>query len=71
MEIVFFDNGAGIPVESQADLFVPFAPIGRPTLGLGLAISRKLTQAMNGQISIKSTPGANTLVVLDFPTAAS
>ncbi len=71
VEVVFFDNGAGIPTESQPELFTPFAPIGRPTLGLGLAISRKLVQAMNGQISIKSTPGANTLVVLDFPIASS
>ncbi|HNV70064.1 MAG TPA: ATPase, T2SS/T4P/T4SS family, partial [Candidatus Ozemobacteraceae bacterium] len=70
VEVVFFDNGAGIPSEAQTGLYTPFAPIGRPTLGLGLAVSRKLVQAMNGQISLKSMPGANTLVVLDFPSVS-
>lgn len=70
VELMIFDNGAGIPAEDQARLFTPFSPIGRKTLGLGLSVSRKLVNACGGQIAVKSTPGANTLVTIEF-TAVS
>ncbi|MBP7633383.1 Flp pilus assembly complex ATPase component TadA [Candidatus Ozemobacteraceae bacterium] len=70
VELVIFDNGAGISVEDQARLFTPFSPLGRKTLGLGLAVSRKLMNACGGQILVKSTPGANTLVTIEFPAAS-
>jgi len=70
VELIIFDNGAGIPLEDQARLFAPFSPIGRRTLGLGLAVSRKLLGACGGQINVKSTPGTNTLVTLEFAAAS-
>ncbi|MFZ2960817.1 MAG: ATPase, T2SS/T4P/T4SS family [Candidatus Ozemobacteraceae bacterium] len=69
VEMALFDNGQGIPVESQAQLFTAFAPIGRKTLGLGLAVAKKMIEQAGGGISIKSTPGVNTLVILEFPAA--
>ncbi|HQG29513.1 MAG TPA: ATP-binding protein, partial [Candidatus Ozemobacteraceae bacterium] len=70
VELVIFDNGAGISPDDQARLFTPFSPLGRKTLGLGLAVSRKLMNACGGQILVKSTPGANTLVTIEFPAAS-
>ncbi|MBF0498777.1 MAG: Flp pilus assembly complex ATPase component TadA [Candidatus Riflebacteria bacterium] len=67
VEMALFDNGHGIPTEAQAKLFVPFTPIGRKTLGLGLAVVKKLIEQAGGAISINSTPGKNTLVIVEFP----
>jgi len=70
VELVIFDNGAGISADDQTLLFTPFSPIGRRTLGLGLSVSRKLLNACGGQITVKSTPGTNTLVTLEFAAAS-
>jgi type IV pilus assembly protein PilB len=69
VEIALLDNGVGIPAEKQASLFTPFVPIGRKTLGLGLSVVKKLMTNMGGQISLKSTPGSQTLVVLELACA--
>lgn len=66
VELIVFDNGSGIPGEIQPLLFTPFQSFGKRTLGLGLAVTRKLITACKGQVSVKSTPGANTLVTLEF-----
>ncbi|NLI77117.1 MAG: Flp pilus assembly complex ATPase component TadA [Candidatus Riflebacteria bacterium] len=66
VELILFDNGTGIPTDQQPRLFTPFQSFGKKTLGLGLAVTRRLLTACQGQISVKSTPGANTLVTLEF-----
>ena len=53
------DSGPGIPGEVAAHLFEPFfttKPSGKG-LGLGLAISSSIVQAMNGQLSAGNRPG--------------
>lgn len=69
VEFAVFDTGIGIPADVQSKLFAPFAPMGRKTLGLGLAVVKKLMEAGGGAVSIKSQPGTNTLVLLEFPVA--
>ncbi|MBF0544540.1 MAG: Flp pilus assembly complex ATPase component TadA [Candidatus Riflebacteria bacterium] len=69
VELAIFDNGKGIPTEAQVNLFQPFSAFGRKTLGLGLSVSKKLIELSGGLISIKSAPGNNTLVIVEFPTA--
>lgn len=69
VELIIFDSGKGIPTPAQADLFKAFTPIGRKTMGLGLAVSKKLIQLHQGDISIKSTPDASTLVTIDLPVS--
>ncbi len=69
IELIIFDSGKGIPVTEQKNLFRAFTPIGRKTMGLGLAVSKKLIQLHQGEISIKSTPDASTLVTIDLPVA--
>jgi signal transduction histidine kinase len=62
-----FDSGNGITPDDQKNLFKPFAPIGRNSLGLGLAVCKKLIECQNGKISLKSTPGTSTLVTVELP----
>lgn len=52
------DNGMGIAPESQARLFQPFERLGQTAIegtGLGLALSRRLIQAMKGDIAFDSS----------------
>ncbi|MDT7833877.1 transporter substrate-binding domain-containing protein [Aquabacterium sp. OR-4] len=68
------DTGVGIPPERQHALFEPFgmlhAPADAPpegSSGLGLAICKRLAEAMTGHIVLTSTPGLGTTVTLDLP----
>jgi type IV pilus assembly protein PilB len=67
IEFIVFDSGNGITPDDQKNLFKPFAPIGRNSLGLGLAVCKKLIECQNGKISLKSTPGTSTLVTVELP----
>ena len=57
------DTGIGIPPDLQKKLFLPFTQADSSNTrkfggaGLGLAISRKLVELMNGTISVTSEPG--------------
>ncbi len=71
------DTGQGIHPNEQARIFEGFSfssnkkEKGPDNIGLGLAISKKLTQMMGGKISVKSKPGkgaAFTLVLPDIKT---
>ncbi len=68
------DTGVGIPAEEQAHIFDPFIQAdGQPDLesaggiGLGLAISRDLAEAMNGTLAVDSEPGEGTTFTLTLP----
>ena len=57
------DTGIGIPPEKQAAIFEPFTQADGSTArrhggtGLGLTISRRLVDMMEGRIWVESTPG--------------
>lgn len=56
------DPGPGISADDQARLFKEFSRVNPPGLrvsgaGLGLALSRMLTEAMGGRIGVRSAPG--------------
>ena len=60
------DTGMGIPPAELQRIFEPFergqdaARRGIPGTGLGLTITKLLTQVMGGEISVQSTPGVGT-----------
>ena len=58
--VTIADNGAGIPLESQAHVFDPFyttKPVGVGT-GLGLGIVQRIVDQYGGTITFSSEPGA-------------
>lgn len=74
VEIAVEDTGRGIPAAELERLFVPFAQLGggeagRPGAGLGLAISRRLVEAMGGSISVDSEPGRGSVFIVRLDAA--
>lgn len=67
------DTGIGIPPEKQAGIFHSFVQGDDSTTrkyggtGLGLSITRSLVEAMNGTITLKSSPGRGSLFTVDLP----
>lgn len=71
------DTGHGIPPDEIDRVFDPFVQLDRPDTsgpregaGLGLAISRELTQAMDGELSVASVVGEGTTFTVTLPLAA-
>jgi PAS domain S-box-containing protein len=75
IDISVTDTGAGIPPEKLERIFDPFVQaerrLNQPVqgVGLGLAISRDLAQAMGGEISVESTVGKGSTFTLSLPRA--
>jgi CheY-like chemotaxis protein len=68
------DTGAGLRPQELLQLFQPFNRLGAEATtiggtGLGLSITRRLMEAMGGQIDVSSTPGMGTQFRLSLPLA--
>lgn len=57
LKLVVKDNGIGIPDEKQNLIFKRFAQIQASTTGIGLSLTRELTELHNGEISFVSKQG--------------
>jgi two-component system sensor histidine kinase KdpD len=74
VELRVADSGPGIPVREQDRVFVPFQRLGDTSaagLGLGMALSRGLVEAMAGSLSLQETPGGGLTVVISLPAVPS
>ena len=73
VELRVIDRGPGIPEADRDRAFLPFQRLGDTSktagVGLGLALSRGLTEAMGGAVKPEETPGGGLTVVLLLPAA--
>ncbi|MCU1383966.1 MAG: zraS 5 [Acidobacteria bacterium] len=67
IEISVTDTGSGIPAERIAAIFDDFVTTKRRGLGLGLAISKRIVEQLNGTIEVQSEVGRGTAFTLHFP----
>ena len=71
VELRVVDRGPGIPRAQQDRMFVPFQRLGDTDnttgVGLGLALSRGLTEAMGGTLDPEETPGGGLTMTLSLP----
>ncbi|MET3138854.1 PAS domain S-box-containing protein [Undibacterium sp. GrIS 1.2] len=73
VEIIFSDNGVGIPVEHQARVFDPFftTKLGQGGSGLGLNIVFNIvTNLLGGKIELQSYAGVGTSLIITLPLQA-
>jgi signal transduction histidine kinase/CheY-like chemotaxis protein len=66
------DTGPGIPAEHLDRLFEPFERLGAeqgevPGTGIGLALSRRLAEAMGGSVDVDTTPGRGSTFWVELP----
>lgn len=70
------DTGAGIAPENLSRLFTPFDRLGAELssiqgTGLGLALCRRLMEAMNGSIAVASRLGEGSSFTIELPQTTS
>jgi len=71
VELRIVDRGPGIPEADRDRIFVPFQRLGDTDnttgVGLGLALSRGLTEAMGGTLDPEDTPGGGLTMAISLP----
>ena len=72
--LVVADTGPGLSAEQQARLFVPFERLDAAQsavegTGIGLALSRRLVEMMDGRIGVDSVPGQGSRFWVELPRA--
>ena len=71
------DTGVGIPADQLERIFDPFVQLDaqrsgtQAGVGLGLAISRDLARAMDGELTASSAPGEGSVFSIELPAAAT
>jgi signal transduction histidine kinase len=65
------DTGCGIPKERLETIFEDFVTTKRRGLGLGLAISKKIVEQLDGTITVSSDVGVGSTFTLRFPLTSA
>jgi signal transduction histidine kinase len=63
------DTGSGIPPEQLSTIFDEFVTTKRRGLGLGLAISKRIVEQLDGTIAVESEVGRGTKFTMRFPAS--
>jgi two-component system OmpR family sensor kinase len=67
------DEGVGIAEPDQSQIFEPFRTVRRSSsnggFGVGLWVTQRLVNAMQGKIAVSSTPGAGSTFAVKLPVA--
>jgi CheY-like chemotaxis protein len=76
VRILVTDTGPGIRSEMTARLFTPFDRLGAEQTGvegtgLGLSLSKRLAEAMNGSIGMRGNPAGGAIFYIELPRAAT
>jgi len=61
------DSGEGLSDEVKSKIFKPLVTTKSKGQGFGLAVVKRLTDALNGKISFESEKGKGTKFILEFP----
>jgi hypothetical protein len=73
VELRVADRGPGVPVADRNRMFLPFQRLGDTGntvgVGLGLTVSRGLTEAMHGTLEPEETPGGGLTMAISVPAA--
>jgi signal transduction histidine kinase len=67
IEISVTDTGSGIPPERLQSIFDEFVTTKRRGLGLGLAITKRIVEQLDGTIAVESAVGRGTSFTMRFP----
>lgn len=75
LSMVVEDTGSGIPADKLEQIFEPYVRVTTADLevkghGLGLAVVKKLVEALEGRISVRSTPGSGSRFEVVVPINA-
>jgi two-component system, OmpR family, sensor histidine kinase KdpD len=75
VELRVIDRGPGVPEQDRDAMFVPFQRLGDTDnttgVGLGLALSRGLTEAMGGTLEPDNTPGGGLTMIVSLPAVSA
>jgi two-component system NtrC family sensor kinase len=69
VEIVFADNGPGIPQERMQKIFDPFYTTKEKGTGLGLSVVYGIVERHGGTVAVESQLGEGTVFTLRLPVA--
>ena len=61
------DTGEGIPEEVKPKLFTPMVTTKSKGQGLGLAVVKRLVEALNGTVTFESQVGKGTKFIIELP----
>jgi signal transduction histidine kinase len=71
VEIRVSDNGPGIAADLQNRIFEPFFTTKSKGLGIGLALSRRILEALSGSLSAEAGVNGGSVFIVSLPRVAA